>query len=668
MLAKKVLPLNYFKPRSIRSITSLYNSFSINKYKNSNKLFLSTSTSNSNITPISSVNKDSNFQLKNYVTEEQQEILQSEKIILSNLLNNLILSGADNHEQKFLSDSILALDQLFLVSIIGEFNSGKSSLINALLGGTFCETGVTPTTATINVLRYGNTPLSSPILQTPSSVPSNDEKLKSLESVSNSNLVHSQTDSASTRTTFLPVDWLKNINIVDTPGSNAVFADHQELTESFLPRSDLIMFIASADRPFSQSEREFCSKVLKWQKKVVVVLNKIDLFQDENDKNTVINYVRTSIRELLHFEPTIFPVSTRLAFNAKKQQSLELWNKSNFESLQNFIIHNLDDNAKIYLKLLNPIGVAERLLEKHIKSLEASRSSLIQDESNIRNFEEQLKVYQADIEVDFAARLGNVENVLLRLLDRVDEFITQEMNLSQIATIFRGSELQSSFENKVLADFKGEIDRLVEELLEWVVEKNERQARATVEYVTQCSQKYSGLIVGSSPNSFESRRNVLIKNMLHTSQDIMGRFDKVKEGEKIRSSVTSALGATVLIEAGAVGLSAAVAASLFDWTGLIGASFVALSGLYILPFQRTLLKNRVREVVMQLRKQLNTSLTARFKEELATSVLRINDSVSPYTRYVKVENERWNKNLNALKTSKAELDGLRTRIAAFAPK
>ena len=75
----------------------------------------------------------------------------------------------------------------------------------------------------------------------------------------------------------LPVEWLRQCCIVDTPGTNAVIARHAQLTERIVPRADIIVFVTSADRPFSESERLFLSTIKSFHKKVVIVVNKTDL-------------------------------------------------------------------------------------------------------------------------------------------------------------------------------------------------------------------------------------------------------------------------------------------------------------------------------------------------------------------------------------------------------
>jgi GTPase SAR1 family protein len=147
-----------------------------------------------------------------------------------------------------------------LLVVIGEFNSGKSTFLNAMLGkkwlqdvrpGDFSKTkncifltpcaefqGVTPTTSQVNVLRYGQQHSERPGLR---SSGDRDPNLKEVE---------------------LPVDWLKQISLVDTPGTNAVIAEHQQITEHFVPRSDMVLFVTSCDRAFTESERVFLGTLI----------------------------------------------------------------------------------------------------------------------------------------------------------------------------------------------------------------------------------------------------------------------------------------------------------------------------------------------------------------------------------------------------------------------
>ncbi|HUV15216.1 MAG TPA: dynamin family protein, partial [Pelolinea sp.] len=153
---------------------------------------------------------------------------------LKNLLIDYVsIPGLGKNDPQALSlikDLLLQLDDLFLIVVAGEYNSGKSAFINALLGQEFLKTGVTPTTSDITILRYGK------------------EK-------------QSQKISAGQTVLELPAPLLKGVSIVDTPGTNAIQREHEVLTTDFIPRSDLVIFITSVDRPFTESERVFLETI-----------------------------------------------------------------------------------------------------------------------------------------------------------------------------------------------------------------------------------------------------------------------------------------------------------------------------------------------------------------------------------------------------------------------
>ena len=72
----------------------------------------------------------------------------------------------------------------------------------------------------------------------------------------------------------------------------------QRLTEEFVPRADLVLFVLSADRPMTESEVKFLSYIKKWGKKVVFVLNKCDLLETDEDRKEVVQFVRDNAKRL----------------------------------------------------------------------------------------------------------------------------------------------------------------------------------------------------------------------------------------------------------------------------------------------------------------------------------------------------------------------------------
>ena len=92
---------------------------------------------------------------------------------------------------------------------------------------------------------------------------------------------------------------------------------HEALTREFVPRSDLVLFVTSADRPFTETERTFLESIRDWGKKVVVAVNKTDILEKPDDVRKVVEFVRDKLRELLGLRPEVFAVSARQAWKTK---------------------------------------------------------------------------------------------------------------------------------------------------------------------------------------------------------------------------------------------------------------------------------------------------------------------------------------------------------------
>lgn len=228
-------------------------------------------------------------------------------------------------------------------------------MINALLGRRYLKEGVVPTTNEITFLRYSEF--------------NHDEKQ------------HSERHPDGQFICYLPAPILKKMIIVDTPGTNVILQRQQRLTEEFLPRADLLLFVISSDRPLTESEVAFLRYTQQWKKKVVFVLNKIDLYRSANELEEAIAFIKENTRKLLNTEKVIlYPVSARSALEAKLSPSSDLEKDykelaatpaqvkaSGFLELEKFLYSFLDGSTgtgleRRKLKLETPVRIAERLL------------------------------------------------------------------------------------------------------------------------------------------------------------------------------------------------------------------------------------------------------------------------------------------------------------------
>ena len=577
--------------------------------------------------------------MQGLISQEHDQLLRRERGLLENLRVFLARLDAPDDDQALLQRALTQLEELFLLVVVGEFNAGKTAFLNAMLGEKLLTEGVTPTTAQIHLLRYG-------------------PELKHEPTADEYTIIH------------VPVPWLREINLVDTPGTNAVVQRHQQLTEHFVPRSDLVLFVTSADRPFSESERTFLERIRAWGKKIVIIVNKIDLFETEAELNQVLDFVRTNARQLLGVEPQIFPVSARQALQAKQSARSTgretphgpLWDRSRFAALEQYILTSLDASARVRLKLENPLGVATRLLDRYTELIRARQEVLKGDFQTLDIIEEQLDAYQSDMRRDFKFQRSHVDNVLYEMAERGDRFFDEVLRIGRIFDLINGEKTRGEFERQVIADTSLEIERHVNELIDWLVDRDYRQWRAVMEYMARRATHHADKMVGQVTSDFEFNRQNMLASVGREAQDVVNSYDREAESLKLAQEVQRAIIQTAALEVGALGLGALLVAvlhtTLLDITGIIGASAVAALGLYVLPYRRNKVKAELRERINLLRGQLESALERQFEDELTTSVQRIREAIAPYTRFIRVEREK-------LERIEADLQGARVEVTVL---
>ena len=167
------------------------------------------------------------------------------------------------------------------------------------------------------------------------------------------------------RVVTAPADLLRDVHIVDTPGTNAIMREHEQLTAEFVPRSDLVLFVTSADRPFTETERAFLETIRDWGKKIVIVVNKIDIFERAADLDEVLTLRRRSRRAVSSASRRRPSASARGWRCAPSRASRSLWAASRFEALERYIRESLDEGSRFRLKLANPLGVGQALAQRY---------------------------------------------------------------------------------------------------------------------------------------------------------------------------------------------------------------------------------------------------------------------------------------------------------------
>jgi len=576
------------------------------------------------------------------LTDQQHTLIENELGLLGRLSDTLARYPASEDDQAAVRRAAEHLTALFLLVVVGEFNAGKSAFINALTGAEIMPEGVTPTTSVINVLRYGPEPA-----------------------------VTMQSDGVIVRD--YPADFLDEITVVDTPGTNAIIREHEQLTQEFVPRSDMVLFVTSADRPFTESEREFMETIQDWGKKIVVIINKIDLLRDEAGVAQVTQFVSENIEHLLGFSPEIFPVSSLLAQQAKAQgernpeERTRLWETSRFGPLEDYVFTTLDQEGRIRLKLLSPLGVGERINEKYRQITDERLTVLRDDLATIDNIDRQLVAYQEDMRRQFGYHLTRVENIIARMLQRGDAFFEETIRLGRVFDLLNKDKIRGEFERQVVSGTETQIDSVVDELIDWMVDQDLKIWKSVTDYIDRrrLTQYEEGLI-GEVGGQFRYDRRALLESVAKRTQEEVERYDLDAEASQLADSVRNAVATVAVAEAGAVGLGALVVAAAstiaVDVTGIIAASLLAGLGLFVLPNKRRQAKRDFHAKAEELEQRLVQVMGEQFEHELARSMDRVREAISPYTRFVRSQYEHLGGMRDELSAVENDMRALRHQI------
>ena len=574
--------------------------------------------------------------------ERREALVERERALLERLVEFLGEFGAPPEDVGLVRRALSDLEELFLLVIVGEFNSGKSAFVNALLGSDIVEEGVTPTTDSITVLRHAEEPV--------------ERKRKDgvLEK-------------------GYPNEFLREIAIVDTPGTNAIIRHHEELSRGFVPRSDLVLFVTSAERPLTESERGYLELIRDWGKKILLVINKADLLGDGGKIEEVRSFVDGGIRQALGLTPPIFFVSALLASKAKAATNTmerdALLQASGFAGLETYVTDLLDEEGRVRLKMESPLGVADELNRRYTGAVDERLSLLEGDFRTAENVESQLELYKEDMGRDFEARMAEIENIVLKMNERGDAWLEENIRFANIRELFRQERVSERFKREVVGDTEELVDGRVDELIDWMVDRNLKQWRMVVDYVNRRRQAdYDERLIGEIGDSFEYNRGQLLSSVGKNAQEVVQRYDRERESEKLALSIQGAVAQTAALEVGAVGIGAVVVAlattRFVDATGIIAAAIIAGYGLFILPNRRRKARNEFRETTEALRKRLSEVVRRQFEAELARSVERMREAIAPYTRFVRSEHARMSRAREDLAALDTEVGSLKDEISA----
>ena len=175
-------------------------------------------------------------------------------------------------------------------------------------------------------------------------------------------------------------------------------------------------------------------------------------------------------------------MSARLALSAKLGSHPRDWSRSRFEALEDYIFHTLSESERLHLKLLSPMDAAATVADKLAAEYTDKLELLSDDTTKIARIESQLETARKEMQSNFQQFILRVDSLVVELRDRGGDFLDRHMRLREIKLLRSETAFRDEFEREVLAEWRRDLDRTVDESVDWLVRNNLRLWNDTLEY------------------------------------------------------------------------------------------------------------------------------------------------------------------------------------------
>ncbi|ALG66950.1 dynamin family protein [Beggiatoa leptomitoformis] len=530
--------------------------------------------------------------MNEHIFDQQLQRYRNDLAVILKSLQDVTLMIGNKELTDWVSELRVRTTDPFMFVVVGEVKAGKSSFINALLKREVCKVAPDPCTDTVQQIVYGEK----------ESVQVINEHLKKI---------------------MLPVDILQELAIVDTPGTNNVtIKEHQEITEHFIPHSDLIIFVFPCINPYQQSAWKFLSYIhTEWHKKVIFILQQADLLKlnpeglDINRNNVVREAQKRGIEN-----PQTFCVSA-------KDELEQRVDESGFDDIRSYIQENITGSNAVILKLKNGIETANHIIEQIQKGLQLRAAQLEVDQAfrlEVKQLLEQREIHSIN-EVDRVIEytLEGYHKVALTLEQEMDTQLgffsllgRSVMTLPLLNKLTTKKSFSAWFE-----DFK---DRLQQELTNVLQERlnsgifdvahNVQQMVAQIELKIQVNQK-NPLINNDSVFTHIAERRGNILNDLKEHFAIFVKNDSNMQPITDNNPLWNMV--AVLATGGGIAATGGLLAALTQgiWLDITGGLVVAV-GLVLVGGGAQWSKHKVLANYRETVKKTSEQLKQRIQEQL----------------------------------------------------
>jgi GTP-binding protein EngB required for normal cell division len=587
---------------------------------------------------------------------------------LLNLLPKIETLGEERVSQ--VRDALFHADHPFLIVFVGPFSSGKSSIINALLGDPdLLPVGPVPTTDRISILRYG-------------------EEAQRMASAGEVNTV------------FHPSPLLEKVSFVDTPGLESVFQRHEETTRRFLHRSDIVILVMLATQAMTQRNVEYLQQLREYGKKIIIMINQADLLSDE-DAETVRDYVLDQGKDKLGEQPEVWLVSAKQGLAARRPRvSAEgetlsgdengavdpihdeaLWQNSGLWHMERYIDKQLSDVDRLRQKLQTPLQIIQSVHRVALDAVRANQAVLDQYQSIADNVQGQLDAYRREQQKIVREANEDISKKFSETAMRGSEAIRDTFQLSRavgsvgrgladlsgIARLFRRggqSYTRLAFERHKVFEPIAELPPVVDRLGPRLEGKDLKDADDLVKYaqreIKTLPEDIRSKVIGSvnAPTQYDRAE---LQDVRATLEEIE---EEAREDEtaKLDGHLRNVLFGLAIWELLVIfSLAAILLSGALDFSEPISFGIVILmlvlgmAGLLILPVAGRFLETNYTNRILKLQSRYIDELTRAADKQIEYGMRLRREVVAPLTRLVETQTHIQTEQLNQLQHINQEM-------------
>ena len=345
----------------------------------------------------------------------------------------------------------MRLDSDFSLVVVGDFKRGKSTLINALLGSQVASTAVTSETVTINVIQYGEHLRVEACLVGGGRVELHPDQLASERLLP---ILDELPKPISHLLVEVPVEWLKGLSLIDTPGTGDIMRRFDKQVHAYLSQADVLIYVMFTPAILSESERAFlkCSVLPQDFPKVFFVVNRLDEIS-ETEAQRLMEQARYQIS---NFFPNSYTFGLSALDEFCRLQGIERPNPSRASTLESEfqLFRNCIHNSILLNRNLIQLDRATDLMDQMLFSFEAStaliKSAMESDQQRLNEAIQQCESTTSDLYARLDQHKKQIRQKIDALceeaLDWMDTFVTR-LDREAITAIsqFELKEVQKHF-------------------------------------------------------------------------------------------------------------------------------------------------------------------------------------------------------------------------------